>query len=152
VGRGDKFIRHLLPSGLDIEVTGAVDNALARIAAARIVVAPLRAGSGTRIKILEAWAAARPVVATSLAAEGLEYKKDCDLLIADYGPSIAGAIAGLNADPEWRARIAASGRILFEERYTWQAAWSALDVAVAGIAGSTGTTRRYTEDVDANSR
>ncbi len=103
VGRGDAFIRHLLPSGFNIEVTGAVDDALAQIAAARIVVAPLHAGSGTRIKILEAWAAARPVIATLLAAEGLEYVKDRDLLIANDGPSIVGAIAGLNADPDQRA-------------------------------------------------
>src|ERR1700722_1566205 len=55
VGRGDRYIRHLLPSGLNIEVTGPIDDALAAIAAARIVLAPLRSGSGTRIKILEAW-------------------------------------------------------------------------------------------------
>ena len=142
VGRGDRFIRHLLPSGLDIETTGAIDDALSSIAAARIVVAPLRAGSGTRIKILEAWAASRPVVATSLAAEGLDYTHDRDLVIANEGPSgegaeIAGAIAGLNADPERRARIAANGRRLFEERYTWQAAWRTLD-AEPMLAGTTG--------------
>jgi len=150
VGRGDAFIRHLLPSGFDIEVTGAVDDALARIAAARIVVAPLRAGSGTRIKILEAWAAARPVIATLPAAEGLEYVKDRDLLIANEGPSIAGAIAGLNADPEGRARIAASGRRLFEERYTWQAAWRALSAALFTALPSAGTStgHRYTEDAE----
>jgi len=154
VGRGDAFIRHLLPSGFGIEVTGAVDDALARIAAARIVVAPLRAGSGTRIKILEAWAAARPVVATSLAAEGLEYVKDRDLLIANDGPSIAGAIAGLNADPEQRARTASGGRRLFGQRYTWQASWRALDAALTTTLPSagTGTGHRYTEDADANRR
>ena len=154
MGRGEGFIRHLLPSGFEIEVTGPVDDALTRIAAARIVVAPLRAGSGTRIKILEAWAAARPVVATSLAAEGLEYVKDRDLLIANGGPSIAGAIAGLNADPEQRARIASGGRRLFAERYTWQAAWRELSAALATILPSagTGTGHRYTEDSDANRR
>jgi polysaccharide biosynthesis protein PslH len=154
VGRGEAFIRHLLPSGFEIEVSGAVDDALAQIAAARIVVAPLRAGSGTRIKILEAWAAARPVVATSLAAEGLEYMKDRDLLIANEGPSIAGAIAGLNADPERRASIAASGRRLFGERYTWQAAWRALSAALTISLPSAGTStgHRFTEDADANRR
>jgi glycosyltransferase involved in cell wall biosynthesis len=155
VGRGDAFIRHLLPSGFEIEVTGAIDDALARIAAARIVVAPLRAGSGTRIKILEAWAAARPVIATLLAAEGLEYVKDRDLLIANDGPSIAGAIAGLNADSERRAHVAASGRRLFEERYTWQATWRALSAALTSTAfpsAGTSTGHRYTEDADANRR
>ena len=154
VGRGDAFIRHLLPSGFDIELTGAVDDALPRIAAARIVVAPLRAGSGTRIKILEAWAVARPVVATLLAAEGLEYVKDRDLLIANEGHSIAGAIAGLNADREQRARIASCGRHLFGERYTWQAAWRELNAALTTTLPSAGTStgHRYTEDADANRR
>ena len=149
VGRGDKFIRHLLPSGLPIEVTGPVDNALNEIAAARIVVAPLRTGSGTRIKILEAWAAARPVIATSLAAEGLEYKNDRDLLIANDGPSIAGAIAGLNTAPERRSHLAAGGRRIFEQHYTWDAAWRFLDaVQFAG----TSTHHRYTEVSDENRR
>ena len=112
VGRGEGFIRHLLPSGFEIEVTGPIDDALTGIAAARIVIAPLRAGSGTRIKILEAWAAARPVVATLLAAEGLEYVKDRDLLIANEGPShLAAQLLGLNADPERRARIASAAAI-----------------------------------------
>jgi glycosyltransferase involved in cell wall biosynthesis len=128
-----------------------VDDALAEIAAARIVIAPLRTGSGTRIKILEAWAAARPVVATTLAAEGLDCKEDRDLLIANEGPSIADAIAGLNAAPERRAQIAASGRQLFEQRYTWRAAWRFLDVATAELSGGT-STGRYTEDSDANCR
>src|SRR6185312_5705125 len=61
VGRGESFIRHLLPSGLEIETTGQIEDARAAIARARFVIAPLRSGSGTRIKILEAWAAARPV-------------------------------------------------------------------------------------------
>ena len=150
VGRGDKFIRHLLPSGLEIETTGAVDDALTEIAAARIVVAPLRAGSGTRIKILEAWAAARPVIATSLAAEGLRYKESCDLLIANDGPSMAGAIAGLNSDSSRRAVLAANGRKLFEECYTWQAAWRALDANPVFADALTGN--RYTEGSDANRR
>jgi len=54
---GRQFIRHLLPSGLNIEVTGPLDDALSAIGAARVVIAPLRSGSGTRIKILEGWAA-----------------------------------------------------------------------------------------------
>jgi glycosyltransferase involved in cell wall biosynthesis len=150
VGRGDRFVKHLLPSGMNIEVTGPIEDARAEIAAARMVIAPLRAGSGTRIKILEAWAAARPVIATAIAAEGLEYEEGCDLLIANEGPSIVGAIAGLNAEPARRARIAASGRRLFEERYTWKESWRALGTALP--PGRTGTAHRYTEDSNANSR
>lgn len=149
VGRGDKFIRHLLPSGLNIEVTGAVENALPEIAAARMVIAPLRTGSGTRVKILEAWAAAQPVIATSLAAEGLECLGDRDVIIANGGKDFGTAIADLNADPGRRVSIGVNGRRLFEENYTWQAAWKTLD---ATLTNGTSTAHRYTEDSDANSR
>ena len=150
VGRGDRYIQHLLPSGLDIETTGPIEDARALIAAARIVIAPLRAGSGTRIKILEAWAAARPVVATSLAAEGLDCQGDRDLLIADSADEFGTSIARLNADPKLREDVAANGRRLFEKRYTWQAAWRILDKIP--LPAGTGTRDRYTEDSDANSR
>jgi glycosyltransferase involved in cell wall biosynthesis len=150
VGRGDKFVRHLLPSGLNIEVTGPIDDALAEIATARIVIAPLRAGSGTRIKILEAWAAARPVIATSLAAEGLEYVKDRDLLIANQGAAIATAITQLNAAPHRRAALGVGGRRQFERCYTWEAAWRILD-RNTWLVG-TSTDHSYTEDSDANRR
>ncbi len=150
VGRGDKFIRHLLPSGLDIETTGPIDDALAAIAAGRMVIAPLRSGSGTRIKILEAWAAARPVIATSLAAEGLDGVGDCNLIVANEGLDFGRSIAQLNADPSRRAGLSVNGRRLFEERYTWQAAWQMLDKI--RLIGGTGTGHRYTEDSDANCR
>jgi glycosyltransferase involved in cell wall biosynthesis len=149
VGRGDRFIRHLLPSGFNVEVTGPVENTLPEIAAARIVIAPLRTGSGTRIKILEAWAAARPVVATSLAAEGLECLGDRDVIIANGGKDFGTAIAALNADPGRRVSISVNGRRLFEQNYTWQASWKTLD---ATLAKGTSTADRYTEDSDANSR
>jgi glycosyltransferase involved in cell wall biosynthesis len=149
VGRGDEFIRHLLPSGLGIEITGPVEDARSAIAAARIVIAPLRSGSGTRVKILEAWAAARPVVATSLAAEGLDCRDNEHIIIANTTQNYGMAIAQLNADPSRRAELAFHGRRLFEERYCWPAAWKQLD-SIPLIRG-TGT-GRYTEEADANRR
>ncbi len=144
MGRGEQFVRHLLPSGLNVETTGAIDNALPEIASARVVIAPLRAGSGTRIKILEAWAAARPVVATELAAEGLECQNSRHLIIANEPAAFAAAIVGLNCDSSLRADIAANGRLLFEKRYTWKAAWRSLDQENA--FGAQGNRCRYTED------
>lgn len=149
VGRGDRFIRHLLPSGLNIETTGLLENTRPAIAAACIVIAPLRSGSGTRVKILEGWAAKRPVVATSLAAEGLNCENNHNIVIADSPQDFGMSIAHLIADPERRAGIAVNGRRLFEERYTWQAAWKMLDQSLP--TARTGTCR-YTEDSDANCR
>jgi glycosyltransferase involved in cell wall biosynthesis len=149
VGRGESFIRHLLPSSLEIETTGEIDDARAAIARARFVIAPLRAGSGTRIKILEAWAAARPVVATSLAAEGLACRDLEHIVIANTSENFGTTIAKLNTDPSRRAELAVHGRRLFEEKYTWPAAWKLLDPIP--LISSTGT-GRYTEEADANRR
>jgi glycosyltransferase involved in cell wall biosynthesis len=132
VGRGDRFIRHLLPPGnpenAGIEVTGPVTDARAEIAQARIVLAPLRAGSGTRIKIIEAWAAARCVVATPLAAEGLAARDGVNIALESDDGRFAARIASLLADPETRQRLATAGRHTFEEHYSWEIAWKCLEV------------------------
>ena len=59
-------------AGPGVTIVGPVDDLRPHLAAADAVVVPLRLGSGTRLKILEAWAMARPVVSTTLGAEGLD--------------------------------------------------------------------------------
>jgi glycosyltransferase involved in cell wall biosynthesis len=132
VGRGDRFIRHLLPAGsvetTGIEVTGPVPDALAEIAQAQIVVAPLRAGSGTRIKILEAWAAGRCVVATPLAAEGLAAQDGVNIALEQDPARFAARVALLLNDSAARQSLGAVGRRTFEDRYSWETAWKKLDI------------------------
>lgn len=125
VGRGEGAIRH--HSGTGIEITGPVEDSIRELAGADIAIAPLRIGSGTRLKIIEAWAAARPVVATPLAAEGLEATDGEHLLLATTPDDFARAIAALLADPARAARLGAAGRERFEQRYSWEAAWKYLD-------------------------
>ena len=64
-----------------VEVTGYVEHIEDVLARADAVVVPLRAGGGTRIKILEAWAHRIPVVSTTIGAEGLDAENDVDLLL-----------------------------------------------------------------------
>lgn len=135
VGRGEQFVRHLLPPELGIETTGPIADAAQEIASARIVIAPLRAGSGTRVKIIEGWAAARPVIATSLAAEGLDYGDGRELTIADGGREFVEAIGKLNDDATTRERLGRAGRRLYEERYTWEQAWESLDAIAGAVFG-----------------
>jgi glycosyltransferase involved in cell wall biosynthesis len=127
VGRGDAFIRRLIPSGAGIETTGPVEDALSEIARAKIVVAPLRVGSGTRIKILEAWAAAKPVIATPLAAEGLRVEGEGNILLEREPAGFAAAVSRLLKDTGERQRIGVNGRHTFEDLYTWEKAWRGLD-------------------------
>ena len=128
IGVGDKFIRHLIPAGSGIETTGPVEDALTEIASASIVIAPLRTGSGTRIKILEGWAAARPVIATPLAAEGLMAEDDHDIVLAGTAGEFASAVDRLLSDAAERERIGGNGRQTYERNYTWEAAWRTLDL------------------------
>ena len=86
-------------------------------AAARAVVAPIRAGGGSRIKILEAFAQGRPVVATRLAAEGLDVADGHHLLIADQADDFAAAVLRLLSDPDLGAGLVIAARALVAERY-----------------------------------
>jgi len=124
------LVRDLPASDPHIEITGFVEDAVAVIAQSQVAVVPLLAGSGTRIKILEAWAAGTAVVSTTLGAQGLDYRDREHLVLADDAESFTAAVSELLALPVNRERIGAAGRRLYEERYTWDAAWKALAEAL----------------------
>src|SRR5208283_3320077 len=69
--------------GPRVEVTGKVEDVRPHLAKAAVTVVPLRVGGGTRFKILEAMAMGRPVVSTSLGAEGILARPGEDILLAD---------------------------------------------------------------------
>jgi glycosyltransferase involved in cell wall biosynthesis len=86
---------------------------------ARLAVVPIRLGTGTRLKVLEAMAAGRPVVGTAVGLEGLGVEAGRHALVADDPAGLADAIVSLCADTELAARLAAGGRQLVEARYGW---------------------------------
>ena len=92
-------------------------------------IAPLLSGSGTRFKILEAWAAGRAVVSTTLGAEGLGARDGEHLLLADDPNDFADAVLRLCNDSSLRARLGDAGWALYRERFTWPAAWRKLEEA-----------------------
>jgi polysaccharide biosynthesis protein PslH len=124
---------HAVASGIQgdprIRTTGAIDDALPELAAAQVCVVPLLSGSGTRFKILEAWAAGRAVVSTSIGAEGLGGISGEHLLIADDAAAFQSAVARLLCSPELRRRLGDSGQRLYRESFTWPKAWQALTAA-----------------------
>jgi glycosyltransferase involved in cell wall biosynthesis len=109
-----------------IDLTGPVEDAILHLAAAKVAVVPLLAGSGTRLKIVEAWAAGTPVVSTSVGAEGLPAVDGENILLADDAVSFAAAISKLLSSPSERERLARAGRNRYERELTWNSAWSAL--------------------------
>lgn len=107
------------------------EDAMIEIASASVAVVPLRVGSGTRLKIVEAWAVGTPVVSTSLGAEGLECEPGRDLLIADEPEDFARKVVALLEDPGLAREIGTNGRRRFEAAYTWRTAWD--ELAACGL-------------------
>ncbi|HUA85038.1 MAG TPA: glycosyltransferase [Bryobacteraceae bacterium] len=126
VGCNEHAVRSIVKSDRRITFTGAVKDAVAELARAAVCVAPLRSGSGTRFKILEAWAAGRAVVSTTLGAEGLGAQSGEHLWIADEPAEFAAAVDALLADADRRRALGEAGRRLYLEKFTWPAAWARL--------------------------
>ena len=105
-----------------IEVTGTVPDVGAYLAQAEVAVAPLRSGGGTRLKILEALQAGRPVVATSIGADGLEDLIGQGLIVADSAVTMAESIVELLHDPDATIRLGTLGHEAVISRYGWDVA------------------------------
>jgi len=104
-----------------VEFTGTVADVYPHLAQAAVSIAPLRIGSGTRLKILEAAALAKPVVATPLGAEGLELVPDDEILLAEQPAEFAAAVACLLGSPELRHRIGSAARARVCAQYSFAA-------------------------------
>ena len=98
-------------------VTGQVPDIADELARADVIVIPLRYGSGTRVKILEAFAHRIPVVSTAVGAEGLDVRSGTHLLVADRPADIAAACARLLTDAALRQTMVDQAHRLFLERY-----------------------------------
>lgn len=120
-------IEGLVSGDSRIKLLGPVEDAVATLAQSKIAVVPLLSGSGTRFKILEAWAAGRAVVSTALGAEGLGARSGEHLLIADSAANFVDAVLQLLNDAAQRARLGEAGRNLYLTEFTWPAAWQRLN-------------------------
>jgi sugar transferase (PEP-CTERM/EpsH1 system associated) len=108
-------------AGEGISVTGTVPDVRPYYSGALAAVVPLRIGSGTRLKILEAMAAGIPVISTKLGAEGLDLQDGTHLLIADSASEMIAAVSRLAASPELWQRLSQSGREVVSRLYDWRA-------------------------------
>jgi glycosyltransferase involved in cell wall biosynthesis len=114
-------------AGPGVELTGFVPDLRPHLAAAALVVVPLRLGGGTRLKIVEAMAMGKAIVSTTLGAEGIEAVSGRDLVIEDQPAAFADAVNRLLAEPVVAMDIGQSARRLAVERYAWSAAAQALE-------------------------
>jgi len=107
-----------LESTNGIKVTGAVDDIRPHISGATVYVAPLRMGGGTRFKLLEAMALKKPIVSTTIGAEGFAIQNGREMLIADNADSFAQATISLLRNETKRRALSEAG-YEFVKRYDW---------------------------------
>jgi glycosyltransferase involved in cell wall biosynthesis len=114
----------------NLQVTGTVPDVTPYLAESRVVVAPLRAGGGTRLKLMEALDVGRPVVATSVGCEGAEDLVGRGVVVADTAKSLADAIASLLLDPARASELGQAGHDAVSAEHTWDRALAPLLQAV----------------------
>jgi len=100
-----------------IRFTGTLPDMRPEIAAAAVCVVPLRIGSGTRLKILEAAAMAKAIVSTSIGAEGLDFVNGEEIILADAPFQFADAVASLLTHDNRRNRFGCAARKRVEAMY-----------------------------------
>ncbi|MEQ8968006.1 MAG: glycosyltransferase family 4 protein [Azospirillaceae bacterium] len=115
-----------------VEIAGWVPDIAAEIADAALLAAPLLSGSGTKFKVIEAMALARPVVTTTVGAEGLDVRPGHELAVAETNEALVDAIASLLADRPAREAMGRAARE-FVRRHFSQAV---LDAAIRDADGS----------------
>ncbi len=105
--------------GNGVHVTGWVEDVIPYYERSSVCVVPLRAGGGTRLKILEAMSLGRPVVSSSIGCEGLDVRDGENVLIADHPEEFAEKTTRLLGDPNLRKSLSTKARQLVENQYDW---------------------------------
>jgi glycosyltransferase involved in cell wall biosynthesis len=119
-----------------VHVTGFVDDIRPHLDAAEIYICPMRDGGGTRLKILDALAMEKALVASGLAVEGIDLIEDEHYVRADTPTDFARAIDRLGSDPSLRRRLGRNGRLLVERKYAWSVIGQSLEAAYADAIAS----------------
>lgn len=118
-----------------VRVTGTVSDVRPFLAMADVVVAPLLLGGGTRLKILEAFAARRPVVTTSKGAQGLMLEDGIHALIRDDPEDFSEAVVELIKSKDLADSLTARAHELVTSRYDWPAIAHEMRAALIGLFG-----------------
>lgn len=102
-----------------VVITGYVEDVRPFVWRASVYVVPLRMGSGTRLKVLEAMAMKKPIVTTSIGCEGIDVRHGESVLIADTPHAFAHAVVELLRRPELQSTLIQNGYDLVRSSYEW---------------------------------
>jgi polysaccharide biosynthesis protein PslH len=125
----------------NVAFEGYVTDIIAEVGRAAVAIAPLRIGGGTRLKIVEAMALARPVVATSIGAEGIDVQHGRDILIADAPSDFAAAVLRMLSSPAEATALGLRARDLAEQAYGWDASAARLEHLLVELVEQRNKTR-----------
>lgn len=106
-------------AGPNVVLTGRVADIRPYLKRAAVVVVPVRIGSGTRMKVVEALALGKPMVSTTLGAEGHLARPGEHYLVGDTPQAFADQVVRLLADPGFGSALGQRGRQLVEQKYSW---------------------------------
>lgn len=122
-----------------IKVTGYVPDLTPYMEAAALMVVPVRAGGGMRVRLLEAFARAMPAVTTTIGLEGIQADHGKEVLVADDAPTFANETVRLLQDKNLQAHLSKNGRILAENKYDWQVVLKQMDAVYAQAGQKAGS-------------
>jgi glycosyltransferase involved in cell wall biosynthesis len=121
VGRRPPEAVQRLQSVPGVRVTGTVDDVRPHLAEAQVAIVPLYAGGGTRLKFFEYMAMAKPIVSTTIGAEGLNVEEGRNWLRADTDEDFAKQVLRLFEEPALRQQLAGASRELVVTNYNTEA-------------------------------
>jgi glycosyltransferase involved in cell wall biosynthesis len=120
VGRASPRVIREYADRYDVRLTGFVEDIRPYVHSAACYIAPLRAGGGTRLKILDAWAMGKAVVSTTVGCEGLEARDGQNILVRDAPAEFADAVASVLEDSDLRRALGQAARLTAEMIYDWE--------------------------------
>ena len=109
-----------------VKVTGYVPELAPSLEQSALMVVPVRAGGGMRVRILEAFAYAMPVVTTTIGLEGIHAELEQDVIVADVAGEFADRVCELLEDASRQEKLSINGRLLAETKYDWQVVLDAM--------------------------
>jgi glycosyltransferase involved in cell wall biosynthesis len=118
-----------------LTVTGFVDDVRPYMGRAAVFVVPIRIGGGTRLKIFEAMSMGKPVVSTTVGAEGLPLEPGADIIIEDDPAAMVEALARLLENPEEADALGERGATLVREKFAWRAVADRFSEVCEGMVG-----------------
>jgi glycosyltransferase involved in cell wall biosynthesis len=120
--------------GAGVSCLGFVKDVPSFYGNVEVVVAPIRFGGGIKLKVLEAMACGKPVVTSSVGAEGIAETDEGTLVVADDPAAFADAVVALLGDSARRLELGKKARQLVERRFSWRRVMDDLDRIYAEIA------------------